>query len=61
MLVARHLRGRQLLPFISQLPTCLVGMEAYCGANYWAREIGKLGARSETDECAFSSSLGEVE
>ena len=39
----RQLRRRQLLPFMAQLPTCLVGMEACGGAHYWAREIGKLG------------------
>src|SRR5262245_20616282 len=39
----RKLRRRQLLPFIAQLPSCLVGMEACGGAHYWAREIAKLG------------------
>ena len=29
-MVQRQLRRRQLLPFMAQLPTCLVGMEA-CG------------------------------
>jgi transposase len=42
-IVQRQLRRRQLLPFIAQLPTCLVGMEACGGAHYWAREIAKLG------------------
>jgi transposase len=41
--VQRQLRRRQLLPFMAQLPTCLVGMEACGGAHYWAREIAKLG------------------
>ena len=39
----RQLRRGQLLPFIAQLPPCLVGMEACGGAHYWAREIAKLG------------------
>jgi len=39
----RQLRRRQLLPFMAQLPNCLVGMEACGGAHYWAREITKLG------------------
>jgi len=33
----------QVLTFMSNLPKCLVGMEACGGANYWAREITKLG------------------
>ena len=41
--VRRALRRAQLLPFIAQLRTCLVGMEACGGAHYWAREIAKLG------------------
>jgi transposase len=42
-MVQRQLRRRQLLPFMAQLPNCLVGMEACGGAHYWAREIAKLG------------------
>ena len=41
--VAKHLRRRQLLPFMAQLAPCLVGMEACGGAHHWAREIAKLG------------------
>src|SRR5215472_9242700 len=39
----RSLRRRQLLVFMAQLKPCLVGMEACCGAHYWAREMTKLG------------------
>jgi transposase len=39
----RQLRRHQLLPFMAQLRTCLVGMEACGGAHYWAREMAKLG------------------
>jgi transposase len=42
-MVQRQLRRRQLLPFMAQLPTCLIGMEACGGAHYWGREIAKLG------------------
>jgi transposase len=41
--VQRQLRRRQVLPFMAELPTCLVGMEACGGAYYWAHEIAKLG------------------
>jgi len=41
--VHRELRRRQLLPFMTQLQPCLVGMEACGGAHHWAREMAKLG------------------
>lgn len=33
----------RFLTFMANIPTCLVGMEACGGANYWARELTKLG------------------
>ena len=42
-ILQRQLRRRQLLPFLAQVPSCLVAMEACGGAHYWAREIVKLG------------------
>ena len=39
----KKLRRDQVLVFFSQLPTCLVAMEACGGAHFWGREIGKLG------------------
>ena len=33
----------QLLNYMANLPKCLVGIEACGGANYWGREITKLG------------------
>lgn len=39
----RQLRRRQLLLFMAQLQPCLVGMESCGGAQYWARQIVKLG------------------
>ena len=38
----RQLRRAQLLSFISQLPPCLVAMEACGGAHHWGREITRL-------------------
>lgn len=31
------------LPYMANLPKCLIGMEACGGAHYWARELIKLG------------------
>ena len=42
-ILKKKLMRDQVLTFMSNLPKCLVGMEACGGANYWAREITKLG------------------
>ena len=39
----KQLRRSQVLSFFSQLPPCLVGMEACATAHYWARELAALG------------------
>jgi transposase len=39
----KKLRRDQVLGFFSQLPPCVVAMEACGGAHIWGREIGKLG------------------
>lgn len=39
----KTLSRQRLLPFVAQLPACLIGMEACSGAHYWAREFEKLG------------------
>jgi transposase len=42
-ILKKKLMRDQVLTFMSNMPRCLVGMEACGGANYWAREISKLG------------------
>ncbi len=39
----KKLRRAQVLEVFSQLPSCVVAMEACGGAHFWGREIGKLG------------------
>ena len=39
----KKVRRTQVLEFFSQLPRCVVAMEACGGAHFWGREIGKLG------------------
>ena len=39
----KKLRRAQVLEFFSQLPPCVVAMEACGGAHFWGREIGRLG------------------
>lgn len=39
----KKLRRGQVLEFFSQLPACVVAMEACGGAHFWGREICKLG------------------
>jgi transposase len=39
----KTVRRAKLLELFAQLPVCVVGMEACSGAQYWARELRKLG------------------
>ena len=39
----KKLQRGQVLAFFSELPPCLVAMEACGGAHFWGRELGKLG------------------
>lgn len=41
--LVRKVSRRQLLSVIARIPSCIIGMEACGGANYWAREFSKLG------------------
>ena len=43
VVVKKRLARQKVLPFIAQLPPCLIGMEASGGAHYWAREFTQLG------------------
>jgi transposase len=41
--VRKRLPRAKVLEFFSQLPPCLIGIEACGSAHYWARELTKLG------------------
>jgi len=43
VVVKKRLARQKVLPFLTQLPPCLIGMEASGGAHYWAREFTQLG------------------
>ena len=43
VLVRKRLNRNKLLEFMTNLPPCLIGMEACGGAHYWAREFRELG------------------
>ena len=43
VLVRRKLRRAELIGFFTDLPSCLVGMEACASAHHWAREPIALG------------------
>ncbi len=43
IIVKKMLRRAKLLEYFSNIPLCLVGMEACSGSHYWARELIKLG------------------
>jgi transposase len=42
-LLRRRLRRSQVAGFFGNVPPCVVGMEACCGAHYWSRGIGRFG------------------
>lgn len=41
--LSKRLSRKQLLPFLANVPPCLIGLEACSGAHFWARELQKLG------------------
>ena len=43
VVLRRQVTRKQLLPFLTRLSPCLIGMEACAGGHYWARELSKLG------------------
>src|ERR671930_230996 len=43
VVLTKRLSRAKVLPFMAQLPPCLIGMEASGGAHDWAREFTKLG------------------
>jgi transposase len=43
VLVRRKLRRAEVIGFFTDLPSCLVGMEACASAHHWARELIALG------------------
>ena len=43
VVLRERLPRAKLLPFLANVPTCLVGMEACMSAHYWARKLTELG------------------
>jgi transposase len=43
VLVRRKLRRAEVIGFFTNLPSCLVGMEACASAHHWARKLIALG------------------
>ena len=39
----RQLKRRQVLPFFTKLPPCLIGIEACSASHHWSRELINLG------------------
>jgi transposase len=42
-IMRKKLSRAKVLEFFANLPACRIGVEACCGANYWARKIEELG------------------
>jgi len=43
VLFRKQLRRNKLIPFIAELPPCMIAMEACSGSHYWGREFEALG------------------
>lgn len=43
VVLRRQLKRRQMVPFFTKLPSCLIGMEACGTAHHWARTLQALG------------------
>jgi transposase len=41
--IRKQLKRSQVIGFFTQLPPCLIGMEACGGAHFWARKLTELG------------------
>ncbi len=53
IVVRRKLRRREALTFFLNLQPCLIGMEAYAGAHFWARELTGLGHEARLMPAAY--------
>jgi len=42
-IIRKRLSRNKLLPFLANLPPCLIGMEACSSSNYWARKLSAFG------------------
>ena len=45
--LGKTVKRNSLLRFLAKQPSCVVAMEACCGAHFWAREIAKLGHKTK--------------
>lgn len=43
VVLRKQVKRRELLVYLANLPTCLIGIEACSGMHYWSREFTKLG------------------
>lgn len=41
--LVKRLHRKQMIPFFSKLPPCLIGVEACATAHHWARTLGAMG------------------
>jgi len=43
VVLRRRLRRSQVAAFFANVPPCVAGLEACCGAHYWSRVLGQFG------------------
>ena len=57
VVVRKKLSRQQLFPYIANLPTCTIGMEACSGAHHWARLFKQEGHRIKIIAAKFVAPL----
>jgi len=45
VVVRKQLRRKEVVEYFTQLPPCVIGMEACSSSHYWARRLSGLGHR----------------
>ena len=49
VVLKKKLNRKALLPFIANLPECVIGIEACGGSHYWCRKFTELGQENSQE------------
>ena len=54
------LKRKDLLPFLANLPSCIIAMEACTGAHHWSRQLSNMGHTPKIIDPKFVIPIGPV-